>query len=197
MSQPALYPAFLKIAGRRVLVVGGGPVAASKLAALVAAGARVRLVAPAVVEDIDGDGVEIERRAFAASDLDDVWFVVAAATPEVNRQVADAAESRHVFVNAVDDLASASAYLGGVVRKAGVTLAVSTDGSAPALAGLVREGLEAVLPDDLEQWHEVARQARQDWKAAGVPMEARRPLLLDAINRLYSARRGPGAEVTA
>jgi siroheme synthase-like protein len=115
----------------------------------------------------------------------------------VNRQVADAAESRHVFVNAVDDLASASAYLGGVVRKAGVTLAISTDGSAPALAGLLREGLEAVLPDDLEQWHDVARQARQDWKLAGVPMEARRPLLLDAINRLYAARRGPGAEVRA
>ena len=197
MSQPALYPAFLKSAGRRVLVVGGGPVAASKLAALVAAGARVRVVAPEVTPEIDTYGVEIERRGFDAPDLDGVWFVVAAATPEVNRQVADAAESRHVFVNAVDDLASASAYLGGVVRKAGVTLAISTDGSAPALAGLLREGLEAVLPDDLEQWHDVARQARQDWKSAGVPMEARRPLLLDAINRLYAARRGPGAEVRA
>jgi uroporphyrin-III C-methyltransferase / precorrin-2 dehydrogenase / sirohydrochlorin ferrochelatase len=194
-AAPALYPVFLKVDGRRVLVVGGGPVAASKLAALVAAGARVRVVAPALVPDIASLDVEIERREFAPSDLDDVWFVVAAATPEVNRQVADAAEGRCVFVNAVDDLASASAYLGGVVRKAGVTLAVSTDGRAPALAGLLREGLEAVLPDDLDAWQQVAAESRAQWKAADVPMEARRPLLLDAINRLYHARRHAVVEV--
>lgn len=192
-GEPSLYPVFLKVAGRRVLVVGGGPVAASKLAALVAAAARVRVVAPRVVREIESAGVEIERREFAASDLDDAWFVVAAATPAVNRQVADAAESRRVFVNAVDDLASATAYLGGVVRKAGVTVAISTDGRAPALAGLLREGLESVLPEDLAAWQEVAADARHQWKAAAVPMESRRPLLLDAINRLYEARR-PAAQ---
>ena len=196
-SRESLFPVFLKLAGRRVLVVGGGPVAASKLAALAAAGAVVHVVAPDVVPAIADHGVEVERREFVPADLDGVWFVVAAATPEVNRQVADAAESRHVFVNAVDDLASASAYLGGVVRKGGVTLAISTDGRAPALAGLLREGLESVLPDDLAKWHEAADAARRDWKADGVPMEARRPLLLQAINRLYETsptrRRGePG-----
>ena len=188
-AAPALYPVFLKLAGRRVLVVGGGPVAASKLAALVAAGALVRVIAPSIVPEIASLVVELERRPFTPSDLDDAWFVVAAATPEVNRQVAEAAESRRVFVNAVDDLASATAYLGGVVRKAGVTLAVSTDGRAPALAGLLREGLESVLPDDLTAWQQVAADARRDWKAAAVPMARRRPLLLDAINRLYDARR--------
>ena len=81
----ALYPVFLKIAGRRVLVVGGGPVAASKLAALVAAGADVHVVAPEVVPEIAAAGATISRRAFAPPDLDDAWFVVAAATPEVNR----------------------------------------------------------------------------------------------------------------
>lgn len=193
----SLYPVFLKVGGRRVLVVGGGPVAASKLAALVAADARVRVVAPQVRPEIEAQGVEIDRREFVPSDLDDAWFVVAAATPEVNRQVADAAETRRVFVNAVDDPASASAYLGGVVRKAGVTLSISTGGRAPALAGLLREGLEAVLPDDLAQWQQVAADARRHWKASGVPMEGRRPLLLDAINRLYDARRGTSPEVEA
>jgi uroporphyrin-III C-methyltransferase/precorrin-2 dehydrogenase/sirohydrochlorin ferrochelatase len=193
-DSPALYPVFLKVAGRRVLVVGGGPVAASKLAALVAAGAIVRVVAPAVVPEIAAHGVAIERREFAVSDLDDAWFVVAAATPDVNRQVADAAESRRVFVNAVDDLASASAYLGGIVRKAGVTVAISTDGRAPALAGLLREGLETLLPDDLANWQQAADEARREWKAAGVPMEERRPLLLQAINRLYETRASHAVE---
>jgi uroporphyrin-III C-methyltransferase/precorrin-2 dehydrogenase/sirohydrochlorin ferrochelatase len=184
-NRESLFPVFLKLAGRRVLVVGGGPVAASKLAALAAAGAVVHVVAPEVVPEIAALGLAISRRPFVDADLDDAWFVVAAATPEVNRQVADAAEPRQVFVNAVDDLASATAYLGGVVRKGGVTLAISTDGQAPALAGLLREGLEGVLPDELEAWHTTAKAARRDWLQRGVPMPARRPLLLQAINRLY------------
>ena len=190
----SLFPVFLKLAGRRVLVVGGGPVASSKLAALVAAGAVVHVVAPEVVPEMAALDVSIARREFEPADLDDAWFVVAAATPAVNRQVADAAESRRLFVNAVDDLASASAYLGGVVRKGGVTLAISTDGRAPALAGLLREGLEALLPDDLERWHAIAQAIRQDWLRDGVPMEARRPLLLQAINRQYEPERRDAGE---
>lgn len=193
-DRESLFPVFLKLAGRRVLVVGGGPVAASKLAALTAAGAVLHVVAPDVVPEIATLGVPVSRRLFVDSDLDDAWFVVAAAIPEVNRQVADAAEARHVFVNAVDDMASASAYLGGVVRKGGVTLAISTDGQAPALAGLLREGLEAVLPDELEAWHATATAARRDWRQDGVPMPARRPLLLQAINRLYESAGGATAE---
>ena len=180
-----LYPAFLKLAGRRVLVVGAGPVAASKLEALVRAGAIITVVAPHAVAAVEALPVTLHRREFVASDLDAAWFVVAAATPDVNRQVAAAAEARRVFVNAVDDVANASAYLGGVVRRAGVTLAISTDGRAPALAGLLREGLEAVLPDDLDAWQATAEAARAEWKSADVPMESRRPLLLRAINRLY------------
>jgi uroporphyrin-III C-methyltransferase / precorrin-2 dehydrogenase / sirohydrochlorin ferrochelatase len=185
-DETSLYPVFLKLAGRRVLVVGGGPVAASKLAALIAAGAFVRVVAPEVVPEISALGVSIVRREFVASDLDNAWFVVAAATPEVNRAVAQAAESRRVFVNAVDDVASASAYLGGVVRKGGVTLAISTDGRAPALAGLLREGLDAVLPDDLGVWCATAEAIRPGWAHDGLPMGERRPHLLRVLNNLYA-----------
>jgi uroporphyrin-III C-methyltransferase/precorrin-2 dehydrogenase/sirohydrochlorin ferrochelatase len=99
--------------------------------------------------------------------------------------VSAAAELRHLFVNAVDDPAHASAYLGGVVRKQGVTLAISTGGRAPALAGLLREGLEAALPDDLTEWFDVADRARKEWEARGIPMHKRRPSLLAAINDLY------------
>lgn len=186
-----LFPAFLKLAGRRVLVVGGGPVAASKLAALQTAGAAITVVAPEVVPAIQSAAVTMHRRGFVESDLDDTWFVVAAAPPDVNRLVAQAAESRQVFVNAVDDPAHASAYLGGVVRKHGVTLAISTDGKAPALAGLLREGLEATLPDDLQVWTAVAATSREQWKVEQVPMADRRPRLLAAINALYSPVR-PG-----
>lgn len=185
---PDLFPAFLHLRGRRVVLVGAGPVGASKLSALLAAGADVRVIAPDVHPDVASAPVTIERRAFQPSDLDEAWLVVAAATPEVNRAVADAAQTRRLFVNAVDDPPNASMYLGGVVRRDGVTVAISTSGEAPAISGLLREGLDTLLPRDLDVWMETARQERLAWRRDGVPMEARRPKLLEALNRLYSER---------
>jgi uroporphyrin-III C-methyltransferase/precorrin-2 dehydrogenase/sirohydrochlorin ferrochelatase len=129
--------------------------------------------------------VSIRGRVFEPADLDGAWLVVAAATPQVNREVAAAAEARHIFVNAVDDPANASAYLSGVVRRDGVTLAISTSGDAPALAALLREALDAVLPRDLASWVRRARTERAVWRRSGVPIEARKPLLLRALNALY------------
>jgi len=184
-----LFPVFLKLAGRPVVVVGGGPVAAAKLRALLDAGALVTVVAPEVTPEIAATGVTIHRRAFEARDLDAAWLVVAAGPPAVNRQVAAAADDQRVFVNAVDDPPNASLYLGGVVRRGGVTVAISTDGHAPALAGLIRQALEALLPeDDVARWLATARDQRVEWAATGVPMDQRRPLLLRALARLYEDR---------
>jgi uroporphyrin-III C-methyltransferase/precorrin-2 dehydrogenase/sirohydrochlorin ferrochelatase len=179
------FPVFLQLAGRKVVLVGGGTVAAAKLPALLAAGARVTVVAPDLQPAIADSGAAVERRPFRAADLDSAWYVVAAATPEVNREVAAAAEERRVFVNAVDDPANASAYLGGVVRRGGVTVAVSTNGRAPALAGLLREALDAVLPEEIDRWVVEAERVKGEQRAAGVPMPERRPALLRALVELY------------
>ena len=99
-----LYPVFLQLKSRSVLVVGGGKVAAAKLEALLAAGARVTVVAPSILDSIRRPDVQVEEREFVPADLEGKWFVVAAAPPEVNRTVAGAAEERALFVNAVDDV---------------------------------------------------------------------------------------------
>jgi siroheme synthase-like protein len=186
-----LLPLFVTLQGRRVVLVGGGSVAAAKLRQLQAVGADVLVVAPDLHDDIVGSGVAIARRSFAAADLDGAWLVVAAATPEINRQVALAAEERQLFVNAVDDPPNATAFLSGVVRRDGVTLAISTSGDAPALTGLIREALDAVLPEDLGAWMNVAREERAKWRRDGVPMEKRRPLLLEALNGIYTSTASP------
>ena len=188
-----MFPAFLKLNGRRVVLVGGGRVAAGKLQSLLAEGAKVTVVAPEIRSELEQPGVVLERRAFDEADLDEAWYVVAAAPTEVNRQVLAAAERRRVFVNAVDDPAHATAYAGGVVRRDGVTIAISTDGRAPALAGLLREALDAWLPGDLEAWMSAADEARRTWKRDAVPMERRRPQLLETLNRLYERREGGGS----
>ena len=90
--------------------MGGGRVAVGKLAGLVAAGARITVVAPEIDPTMRLRGTTIVERGFEPADLDGAWLVVAAATPEVNQQVAAAAEARHLFVTAVDDGASASVH---------------------------------------------------------------------------------------
>ena len=88
-------------------------------------------------------------------------------------------------MNAVDDPPNATVYLGGVVRRAGVTIGISTDGAAPALAGLLREAIDAILPPDLEAWMLRAHELRREWRERQVPMPDRRPELLVALNALY------------
>ncbi|HZM58580.1 MAG TPA: uroporphyrinogen-III C-methyltransferase [Vicinamibacterales bacterium] len=183
-----MYPAFLRLKDRKVVLVGGGRVAAAKLQPLLHEGARVTVVAPEIRPELEVDGVELQRRLFDERDLDGAWYVVAAAPREVNRQVLDAAERHRIFVNAVDDPANATAYAGGVVRRSSVTVAISTDGRAPALAGLLREALDAWLPVDLDAWLATADELRREWKRDGVPMEERRPALLEALNQLYESR---------
>jgi siroheme synthase-like protein len=181
-------PVFLRFDRRRVVVVGAGTVAASKIPALVAAGGAVTVVAPRVSPAIDRSRVTVIEREFRPEDLDGAWFVTAAATPAVNRQVREAAESRSVFVNAVDDPANATAYLGGAIARGGVTVAFSTGGQAPALAGLLREALDEIVPADIGAWLERASELRRQQRAAGVPIAARRPQLLETLNHLYETR---------
>ena len=184
-----LLPLFVNLAGRRVVLVGGGPVAAGKLTQLLDAGADVVVVSPDVHPDIARSGVPIEARPFRAADLDGAWLVVAAATPDVNREVARSAEERRMSVNAVDDPANATAFLSGVVRRDGVTLAISTSGDAPGLTALLREAMDAILPHDIGRWMEEARRVRAVWKRDQVPMGARKPLLLETLNDLYQRDR--------
>ena len=172
----ALYPLFLKLDGRAVLVVGAGAVGERKIAALVESGARVTVVAPEATDEVRrlaADGAIAWRaRAFEEGDADGAWLVVAATPdPAVQRAVAAAAEARRVFVVAVDDTANASAYGGSVVRRDPVVLAISSSGEAPALTRLMRELVEELLPS--REWVEEAKRLRARWQADGTPVGER------------------------
>jgi uroporphyrin-III C-methyltransferase/precorrin-2 dehydrogenase/sirohydrochlorin ferrochelatase len=180
-----LFPAFLDLTDRPALVVGGGPVAAAKARRLVEAGARVVCVAPVVCDEMATLPVSIERRPFCASDLEGRWFVVSAATREVNALVEREATARRIFVNAVDDPAHATAFAGSAFNRGPVTVAISTGGDAPALARVLREALERVIGPDVADWTALGRRLRRDWKREGVPMDRRRDLLLEALAGLH------------
>jgi siroheme synthase-like protein len=179
MSDPSLprvlLPLFLDVTGRAVLVVGAGTIASRKALDLVAAGANVHVVAPAISAELTeaaGDALTLERRPFEERDLDGTWLVFAATDDAaVQRRVADECERARVFCVAVDDPPNASAYGGAVVRRGPVTIAISTSGEAPAVARLLREILEQVLPD--EGYLEAARALRERWRSEKTPMGSR------------------------
>lgn len=179
------YPTFLRLAGRTVLVVGAGPVARERIGRLRAAGAVVRVVAPNADASLGVD--EWHARPFDERDLDGVWLVIAAAPPPVNRQVRAAADRRQLFTIAVDDSAACTAFGAACFQRGAVTVALSSDGRAPALVALLRRALESLLPEsDLAAWSQVADEARREWRAAGSPFAERRPTLLRALDALYA-----------
>lgn len=186
-SRP-LFPLFLKLAGRDAVVVGGGAMAAVRVRQLTEAGARVTVVAPEVRPEVARLAAVVHRRPFRPSDLDGAWMAVAAATPEVDGAVAAAAEERRIFANAVDDPDRATAFTGGIVRRGDAAVAISTGGRAPALAGMLREAIDAILPGDLDAWTGVAETMRAAWKRERVPFASRRPLLLRELEALYQER---------
>jgi len=134
------YPVNLDVAGRSVLVVGGGHVAARKAAGLLAAGARVTVVAPqAVAEIADDPSIVWLARPYRNSDLAGRWLAVTATDDaEVNRAVAADGEQARVWVNSADDPANCAFTLPAVTRHGDVLVTVSTAGRSPALAGWLR-----------------------------------------------------------
>ena len=123
------YPSGLRLAGRRVVVVGGGHVAQRRVPQLIAVGADVHVESPEVtpaIEGMVGSGeVAWHRRGFEERDLDDAWYVIAATDDRaVNERVSEAAEERRIFCVRSDDATRATAWTPAVGRHAGVTVAV-------------------------------------------------------------------------
>lgn len=182
MSAP-LVPLFVRLEGRRVLVVGGGAVALQKARALAEAGAELHVVAPEVLPELAALARGVVRRAFEPGDVYGAWLVVAAVPADVSAEVKTACDAAHVFLVAVDDPPACSAYSAASFRRGDLVVAIGTDGRAPALAGLLRRALEALLPVDVEAWVGVAERDKQEGRARGLSQADRRRSLAAVIGR--------------
>lgn len=148
-----MYPIFLKLEGRDVLVVGAGQVACRKAQALQRAGAKLRCVAPDVCDEIRAlPDIRIEQRAWREDDCEGAFMVVAATgDAQLNAEIREAAHEAGALVNAVDDPPNCDFYVPAIARIGDLMVAVSTQGKAPLVAGRVRAHLEKLLPRELEQ----------------------------------------------
>lgn len=158
---------FLKLAGRRCLVVGAGAIAGPKIESLLSAGAQILVVAPQASEPVRklaaGGRVLWEARAFRPADLDGIFLaVVATSSSETNDFVFREATGCGVLCNVVDDPERCDFYYPAVVRRGQLQIAVSTGGSSPALAQRIRKELEQHFETEYEAWVEELAQARRE-----------------------------------
>lgn len=168
-----LFHLALRLDGRRCLVVGGGPVAARKAAALIECGALVTVVAPEISAQLEKLDVAIERRRYHSLDLEGCRLVVAATgVKEVDASVYEDATRAGVLVNAADDPDSCEFMMPAVTRMGPISVAVSTGGTSPYLAGWVKRRVAAMLTPQVAELAAVLAKTRSTARAAGVSTES-------------------------
>lgn len=142
-------PVFLQLSNQRCLVVGGGKIAARKVALLLEAGAQVTVVSPSLEPTFREFGKRIihHQKSFSPEDVEGFFLVVSATNrPAVNSQVSDHAKRHNILVNVVDSPQLCSFIFPAIIDRSPVVAAVSTGGASPALARLLRARLEGLIP---------------------------------------------------
>jgi len=156
-TQGNLFPLFLKLRGRRCVVVGAGKISEGKIKGLVSAGAQVFVVAPVATSQIEkwhkNGTVRWAKRPFEPRDLNRTFLVVAAtSSSKVHRAIFRQAKKRGILCNVVDVPPLCDFYYPAVVRRGGLQIAISTGGASPALAKRLREELEREFSEDYAEW---------------------------------------------
>jgi siroheme synthase-like protein len=203
----SLFPIFVKLEGRLVVVIGGGHIAEAKIPGLLSAGARIRLVAPSITPQI-AEWVRFGKidwlpKEFEPADLDGAFLVIAATSaPGVNESVFREAEIRGILCNAVDDIEHCHFYYGAVVQRGDLQIAISTNGKSPSLAQRLRKEFEAQFGPEYEVWLEWLGAAREALRASSPSSDTAKKLLHELATRpmfeqfVREAKRHPGQRGT-
>jgi len=183
-----LFPAFLKLSGRQVLVVGAGKVGEPKIGGLLETGALIRVVSldatPAVRGWAREGKIQLEVRAFSPDDLDGAFLaVVATNSRTLNERVYDEAKRRGVLCNVVDVPDLCDFFYPAVVRRGDLQIAVSTAGQSPSLAQKIRQQLEKQFGPAYADWVAELGETRKLILASDLEKERKLELLHSLASR--------------
>ncbi len=178
----SLFPMFVKLDGRQVLVVGAGQVGEPKIRGLLPTGARIRVVADnasvAVREWARNGEIVLEERGFVLSDLDNVFLVVGATSSrDLNEFVFGEARARGILCNVVDVPEQCDFYYPAVVQRGDLQIAISTSGQSPSLAQKLRQQLERQFGPGYAHWVAELGETRRKVLASDLDPERKRFLL--------------------
>lgn len=160
------YPVHLRLAGRPVLVVGGGHVARRKIAGLLAAEAHVTVVAPWIHPEVEAMPVTILQRPYRGSDLAGFWLAITCTDdPAVNRRVFLDGQEQRVWINSADDPDNCAWTLPSVARQGDITITAATNGRSPALSMWLRRRFEAEFDHRYLELLELLAETRSEAKS--------------------------------
>jgi precorrin-2 dehydrogenase / sirohydrochlorin ferrochelatase len=184
----SLFPMFLKLTGRRCLVVGAGQVGESKIAGLLETGAHIRVVAleasASVREWAQSGSIELELRHFKPEDLDGVFLaIVATSSRSLNERIYREAQRRDVLSNIVDVPDLCDFFYPSIVRRGDLQIAVSTAGKSPSLAQKIRQQLEKQFGPAYAAWVAELGETRKLILASNLEKERKLDLLHSLASR--------------
>ena len=184
----SLFPMFLKLSGRRCLVVGAAEVGESKIAGLLETGAHIRVVAleasATVREWAQSGSIDLELRHFKPEDLDGVFLaIVATSSRALNQRIYHEAQSRGVLCNIVDVPDLCDFFYPSVVRRGDLQIAVSTAGQSPSLAQKIRRQLEQQFGPAYAAWVAELGETRKLILASDLEKERKLDLLHSLASR--------------
>ena len=184
----SLFPMFMKLEGKRCLVVGAGKVGEPKIDSLIGTGARVHVIALEASEPMqkwaNAGKITLNLRPFAPADLDGAFLaVVATGSRTLNGSIYREAQQRGVLCNVVDDPEYCDFYYPAVVRRGDLQIAISTNGQSPSLSQRLRQQLERQFGPGYAQWVAELGETRKLVLASDLAPQRKRELLLSLASR--------------
>src|SRR5580693_75499 len=184
----SLFPMFVKLEGKRCLVVGAGKVGDPKIAGLIETGARVHVVALEASEAVHQwartGRITLEIRAFTPADLDGTFLaIVATASRDLNSSIYHQAQQRGILCNVVDVPEYCDFYYPAVVRRGDLQVAISTNGQSPSLAQKLRQQLERQFGPGYARWVAELGETRKLVLASDLDLKRKSDLLHSLASR--------------
>ena len=179
------FPLFIKMDGRKVMVIGGGSVALRKIRILTDYGADIRIISREVRDELkmlaEAGRLEWQKENLTKkhlSELDEAFLVICASNDEtVNAMAADYCQKRHILVDCAKPGENSDCVFPSVVRRGNVVIGISTSGGVPALTRHLREKIEAVIPEWYGDFERALRDKRRQLKQSDLSQAERRQSL--------------------
>jgi precorrin-2 dehydrogenase/sirohydrochlorin ferrochelatase len=187
----ALFPLFVDIKGKKILIIGGGIVALRKIEKLIPFEPDLKVISkdfhPQTYRFIEENSIPFEKRAFSFSDLEGVDIVIVAVDDlDLQKEIFDRTRGKNILVNSVDSPDYCDFIFPAYIKKGDIVIGITTSGNLPGLSAKLRKHIEKTLPEDLESIFKQIKKIREELPKG----EKRQKMILQLIDELFDKKAG-------